>query len=186
MKTYILIWFLFPFVSCTTRINNREAISDSLIKTEVANKEWMDSLGMYSTQYITGMPNQMFFDSLAISNLVEEFKWAIYCINIDDTCKWKPDFVSFGKTYVSSLTLIPDDYYIQGDTVSLIFHYYFNDSLRCDYNTVYNFNAIVDGVALDIKTKKQLGYLGSSGIVIEEGSRNRYVCSKKKNQIKGQ
>ncbi len=176
MKKHNLILFLFVFVCCTTRLKNREkAMSDSFMKTEVFSKKTMDSLGMYSSQFTTGVPNQKFFDSLGIFHLIEEIKWTIYCINIDDTCEWKPQYVNFGKTYVSSLPLIPDDYSIQGDTVSLIFHYYVNDSIICDYNVVYNFNSIIDGVSINIKTKKQLGYLGSFGSFTVEGSRNRYV-----------
>lgn len=114
-------------------------------------------------------------DSLGLSEMISESRWALYCIHIDDTCAWKPTYRSLGKTYLSSLPLRLDFAFVRGDTVEVLYDFYYNDSLKCDYNSVSNFVEITDGVGINHKTKKQLYYLKGDGMFIQEGERSRYA-----------
>lgn len=108
-------------------------------------------------------------------DLKDETKWRLFCINCDKVCILSErvqikDTVDYG-----SLNVKFEKLNILNDTIEISMDFYYNDTIKCDINTVWHFDILASGLAFNLNSDSVLYFLTktTAGRMSDVDSNNR-------------
>lgn len=152
MRIDIFILLLFILVSCNEQ---------KPTKTERVKIDYFDSIQQYNIQLL---------DSLNLTKFNDTAKWLMYTIQCNDSS-------SFGRTRERKiLAKIPLAFLklnlsymrTEGDTLSLLYNFLVDDSIRVEQTTAKK--SIVDGIMFNTKADTLIGYVIGEAIFSQTGN----------------
>lgn len=148
MKYLLLILFS---IACFIKCKNIESSKSTNTTTETYSfSEYISKKKYVLKKYYDKV------DSTLLLDLDKKSRWILYSIHCDDSCKlintkYKNEFLTFGQ-----LPLKLDTIFLSKDTIQMFYYFHTKDNMKCNINSISNWNKVCSGITYNAKNGKVL------------------------------